>query len=384
MANSFSKRKWNRVWNNVKYYAPKMFWAVIEFIRLYIIRYAALAVACLFGVCVILPIFLIFICNPVAYLIWALIIPASAASWVVQGDDDGFLDTIMNFLISTVRWEMYLLPWYAKKHFIAKFPNNFKSSTVMKYFRGLKTEKEQMEFLPNVFPVKGSMSVEYTQLMKKIWDMAEKNERKLILSAKSYRNKAFSLEEVKYACENNMHELVQENFELCTPSSEVLKSLIGIYAETDDINCEDWLKVLIKRVGLSSELISFANGLKNEKLDKLVEESLLVFGQKSLAQRYNNNNMLAEWEKFCATTELICTEAQKFMSRGMMAEFHRLGHHLSEEAIFYFLSKKDERAKDILIYESDHGLVSQRIKNLVFSSPELLQTLNGLKYAQAQ
>lgn len=379
-----AKFNFSRVWNNVKYYAPKMFWAVIEFCWNYIIRYAAIAVGCVFMACIVLPVCLILVFNPVSFLLWALLIPASAASWIVSNDEDTVIDNVAGFCIALVKWEMYILPWYAKKHFVAKFPDNFKSSTVMKYFRGLKNEKEQMEFLLNVFPVKGSMSVEYTQLMKKIWDMAEKNERKLILSAKSYRNKAFSLEEVKYACENNMHELVQENFEFCTPSSEVLKSLIGIYAETDDINCEDWLKVLIKREGLSSELISFANGLKNEKLNQLVEENLLVFGQKSLAQRYNNNNMLAEWEKFCATTAHICTEAQKFMSRGMMAEFHRRGHHLSEEAIFYFLSKKDERAKDILIYESDYGLVSQRIKNLVFSSPELLQTLNGLKYAHAQ
>jgi hypothetical protein len=337
-------------------------------------------------VCIVFPFLWGIIFNPVIFVFFALGIPASAANWIYgqEEENDGrynnpldqvgseMINWFIRFNRRMLGWEIRLLPWYARKHFVAADSLEFEPYEAMRYFRGLKSDKEKMQFLLPLIPVKESGR--HTAFLNSMWNLAEGAECKMVLEAKDCRQKSFSVEEVKYACDHNLVEIVKENIENNTPSSEVLMFLMQRYTTTSDKNCGMWLSFLIKREGLASSLIDYAYSLESDKLNKLVEEGMSVYGQVSLAKHAKSYD-LDEWSDLCTTTSDICPEAQKLMTEDMLRIFYKTNHNMSEEAIYFFLSKK-KFVQEIFSHEPNFGIASKRIESIVKGSMDLLKVYN--------
>lgn len=369
----------SRVWNAVKNFfsaCAEIGWEVIKFLFL--------AILVVIGIGLIyLPITLIFCYNPVAFLLWMLIRPGTAADGFYEYNrgKEAMFGWYGRFIHWMLFWEVKLMPWYVRRAFINEKPVDFSVKEMHKFFVEL-PENEKKGFFMAV------ADADRPEIIREMWDMCSEDERKTLLTAKvesllsSKKHCCVELrdDDVKYMLNHNMHNVMAKYIKYRTPSAGTFQTIMDRVKDKDsDIDCESWCVELIIAHGLSSELISWVYSCGSDKLKNLVENALRIHGQKDVTKRLLSVSNFTEWLAFLKKTPEICAEAQMEMNHKEMVQlFYKTGHHMAEEAIFYWLSKA-MFVEEIFTNEPENGLISPRIKALVSGNETLSRMLIRLK-----
>jgi proteasome lid subunit RPN8/RPN11 len=278
-------------------------------------------------------------------------------------------------------WEVKLMPWYVKKHFVNEMPSDFSAEEMLRLFQE-KLPEEKKGFFGDI------VEIDNPALVKFFWDNCDTDDRKTLLSAKidtllSYNKRSsvnLTKDDINFMLDNNMSELMDKYLKYRTPSAEIFKAMMD--KVDDSIICDRLVANLIEREGLSSDLISWVYSVGSEKLKNIVEHALLVHGQKDVTKKYcgfYKGTDAGNWKAFCEETTDICAEAQMEMNHEpMVSLFYETGHHMDERAIFYWLSQ-EKFVNHIFSNEPEFGLISSRIKALVNGSERLSRDLVSAK-----
>lgn len=303
----------------------------------------------------------ILICyNWFLFPIWALARPKSVAEDMTEdrGKNDNLWNNFFNFVTPLLAWQIRLLPWYARKHFVATMPETFDKVDLVKYYRRAEDKAEAFKLFDGRDDAKSYL-----------WYKMADGERDGYLTIAN----VWTNDMLQYAIENDLKAEIREYFKTNTPSEELAKLMLK-EAETKawvmDIfsNC-------IKKHGLNKCLVNdvFTNGSGN--LQNAVGKALDVYAQvaiiKSLSAGYHNDQKDKDWADFCKQTPNFYPEAEKAMAYGMFAEFYKSGHRLSEDGICYHLQVCsegsvilhaifDEQAEDILASERAMAIMNSR------------------------
>jgi hypothetical protein len=371
MAKFNFSRVWNRVCNFFGACVDWSWWAIKGLaIGLWeVIKFLFLAILVVIGIGLIyLPITLIFCYNPFAFLLWMLICPSTAADGFYEYNrgKEACFGWYGRFIHWMLFWEVKLMPWYVRREFIAQMPKDFSSEDCLRYFDGL-YEEGRPAFIAGLFD---------TPIINDLWNSNDIAVRKEICETKVMNRKAMDLNELVFMLENKMYVTYNEYLKNTTPSAKAFQYLMEHVTddEKSDASCEGWVEMLIKREGLSSDLISWTYTNGSKKLQTIVDHALLVHGQKATVKKlcgFYCGTDAAEWKAFCEETPNICAEAQMEMNYHLMIKiFYETGHHMEESAIFYWLSV-GKFVEYIFANEPEFGLISPRIKALVNNDREL-------------
>jgi hypothetical protein len=341
------------------------------------------------------PIFAVLIFNPVMFYLWSLIVPRGIAGMFYENDysENNPLDEWANLMVAifgwlcrkSLRWEINLLPWYAKKHFIKTRPTDFGVKDVVRYSRTL-PEEEKTGFMTEFIPENEDndiLTAKKEALYDDLWSMRDMWINKALLAAKNTMHKPFTKEEMQYLRDTGDLNTLDAYLKWATLSEEHLKILIV----SKDIEILERVAKHIKCNGVSPDFIAWATA--NNANCELLTKNIDIFSQIVLVrkhQRTADDQIIESWKRFCAGTADIYSEAQVEFNSIQTKVFYETGHpEMSEEAVFHFFSQaikeKSDVAKIIIEKEGEKALKSKRIKLLVMSNFALhsqILSLQGL------
>lgn len=365
---------WNRVINIIEVCA--------KVLRTIILVIAAIVLTCiLWGLA--FPIMWIVMFNPVMFYLWSLVWPRRAASAfydVDNEDENNPLDAWATLMIAifmwlcrkSLRWEINLLPWYAKKHFINEEPTDYNVTEVVRYFRTL-PENEKTGFMTNFIPAsndKDEAKIAKDDLYEDLWSMRDMWINKALLAAKNLMRKAFTKDEMQYICDTNDVNTLDKYLKWATLSEEHLQKMM----KSTNVEILARVEEHIKRNGVSPDFIAWA--YENNANVELLSKNLDIYSQIIMVRRHQrtaDDQIVKSWRKYCAGTPEIYSEAQMEFSSVQTKIFYETSHNeMSEEAVFHFFSEtikeKSDVAKVIIENEGEKALKSERIKLLVKSN----------------
>ena len=290
----------------------------------------------------------LFIYNPVAFLLWAIFAPRTAAKMMWDMDIDVFQ--------ALSGWIEYFLPFSHRKYFMKQRGiGNYSAKLQVKYYNVSKR--------PKVEVIK-EMTDDAVQLL---WETGISDDWINIANAGiALSDKQFD-QMMNQKCSNFIYAYVSKN----TPNQHMLHMLMN---EVDDA----WLDILgycVRRYGLPAPLVKRMYEHCNEKAKKVCEDNLVIFADCKFVLGTQSGEGLNEWGWACEKKREICFQAQKCMSLSQYIRYFKNDLKLDIRAIRYFLSKGDLSMASYL-FKKEYEAISNDDEAMadVAANPQLMRS----------
>ena len=300
----------------------------------------------------------------------ALIRPRVAAHWLYGWDLEGYSD----FWQATYRPLVAILPFYAKKYFMAKHGiDNYSPKMQVKFLMYRHREPEQI-----------------TELVKKMtregvvlfWKQNEENwlNRQCCIKA----DVILTDDQFKLLTLKGETNLAQEYVERHTPSEAMLKMLVNAQLGNVFYYC-------VARYGLSAAMVNYvysvAEQMTQDKSRNEFRKGLVTITQEAL-QHYADRQMVRNsqsvgcaelWKAYLKEGNRPCIAAQKMMRLWQYTEFHQEGLALAPSVVEYFLACADQNMCVKIFEYEDEEKFTEKARALIKANPTLMQWLLASK-----
>ena len=326
------------------------------------------------------------ILNPFIVWVMALIAPKWVAETCYGDLSEGFWSMLLGIPLSWQGWIGHLLPWRCRKHFVEERFDRYSSKDRMRltlhepsHFFELSDEEREKVFC-----------------CANIEQMREWMERGVEMTLPMFRALARvgAAEAIEYANRHN-NRLTDEELGCVLSFGEDYAALVIAKLTLSD----EQLLLLAKIPGSLGNLLA---ALRRQGCGKAAIPSIM-----EAVKTYARGNAeeavrqaLAEWRQKGQVSQLagkpelfklllrsedgLCSTAQVKMSVEQYRIYHECGWKLDKESIRWFFLYSAEMTRAIFELEENRGIISQEIKDLVFSSPELSNLLLEVQDAEAE
>lgn len=303
--------------------------------------------------------------NPIMFPLWTAIVPYTMVKMLYAHDNSETRWALNGWAIFWrffIGWEVYLLPWSMKKHFVNSEPEKFGYKSLIRFYRESDNGVETLEKMPYNF-------------CDRLWKEGNDDDKKNIILARLNSQWRIDTMHLVFMFDHKMKEELLSYAEKNTLPANFISKLLEenlSHCTIDSLSFMLLERQIIKH-GLVPELIKIAYRHGNAGVAEHVGRWLSIYGQ----CRQAKNRTTDEWQMFCINTKEICTEAQVLMNVWQAEMFYRTSHKMSEEAIFYFFSRVPQDAtcgfeqyvaNSIIANEENCGICSERIRTLVNAS----------------
>ena len=294
----------------------------------------------------------LFIYNPVAFLLWAIFAPRTAAKMMWDMDIDVFSEAMQ----ALSGWIEYFLPFSHRKYFMKQRGiGNYSAKLQVKYYNVSKR--------PKVEVIK-EMTDDAVQLL---WNTGTAEDWINIAQAGcKFSDKQFD-QMMRQKCSIVISTYVSNN----TPNQHMLHMLMN---EVDDA----WLDILgycVRRYGLPAPLVKRMYEHCNEKAKKVCEDNLVIFADCKFVLGTQSGEGLNEWGWACEKKREICFQAQKCMSLSQYIRYFENDLKLDIRAIRYFLSKGDLSMASYL-FKKEYEAITKDDESMAYvaANPQLMRS----------
>ena len=294
----------------------------------------------------------LFIYNPVAFLLWAIFAPRTAAKMMWDMDIDVFSEAMQ----ALSGWIEVFLPFRCRKYFMKERGiSNYSAKLQVKYYNASKR--------PKVEVIK-EMTDDAVQLL---WETGISDDWINIAQAGyKFSDKQFD-QMMRQKCSIVISTYVSNN----TPNQHMLHMLMN---EVDDA----WLDILgycVRRYGLPAPLVKRMYEHCNEKAKKVCEDNLEIFADCKFVLGTQHGEALKEWGWACEKKPELCVEAQKCMDLSQYIRYFQNGLKLDIRAIRYFLSKGDLAMASYLFKQEYEAIIDDdEAMAYVAANPQLMRS----------